>query len=127
MKKLLAVISLTVTALTLAGCSPNTETGVTSDAPGGTTDYFSDTVDIYFTDGQKLNCLINHPGYEDSTLACNWRGIEGVGELEIANESDYIIRYIDYNGESTPCIFGDLGYSTATASCAFGLKTYDTK
>lgn len=120
MKKLVATTALIFAVLALSGCASEATGGTRPEAPSETTEYFSDTVDIYFTDGQKLNCLIDSPGYEDSTLACNWRGMEAVGNLEIANESEYIVRYINYKGESTPCIFSQPGTSYAVASCGFG-------
>lgn len=122
MKKLVAITAVMIAALALTGCSgESTNTGTEPAKPAKVTDYFSDTVEIYFTDGQSLKCLSDEPDSMEATLVCNWRSIEAIGNLKIANDSEYEIRYIDYSGESTPCVFINRDTESAAASCGFGV------
>ena len=122
MKKLVAFTVTMIAALALAGCSSEpSSAGKEPSKPAAVAEYFSDTVEIYFTDGQSLKCLSDSPDSLKATLVCNWRSIEAIGNLKIANDSKYEIRYIDYNGESTPCVFIDRDTENAAASCGFGV------
>lgn len=124
MKKIIAASLVAFAALLLVGCaSDESKAGLSISKPAEATQYFDEEVDIYFTDGQSVNCLISKGNGYSASLLCNWRSVEAIGELKVANDSDYDVRYIKYKGETTPCIFGKVD-SEKSVSCGFGVNVH---